>query len=308
MDKDALTSFLKNEAIFLGFENISIAKATELTEEARKLEQWLNKGYHGEMKYMENHFDKRIDPRKLVEGAKSVVSLMFNYFPSELQGDENTPKFAKYAYGEDYHNVLKDKLKNLLQKLKEKVGDINGRCFVDSAPVLERDWAKHSGLGWIGKNTLLITPQKGSYFFLAELILDVEFNYDEPIKDYCGSCRKCIDACPTNAISEKGYLMDASKCISYFTIEYRAELPAELKNDFQNWAFGCDICQDVCPWNRFSKPTQETALQPATEFLKMDKKEWLELTSEVFDLIFKKSAVKRTKFEGLKRNLKFIAE
>ncbi len=307
MDIEILTKFLKNEALQLGFEKINIAKAVELTEEARKLEQWLNKGYHGEMQYMENHFDKRIDPRKLVEGAKSVVTLMFNYYPEETQGNDEVPKFAKYAYGEDYHNVLKNKLKLLLQKLKDKVGDINGRCFVDSAPVLERDWAKHSGLGWIGKNTLLITPQKGSYFFLAELIVDVEFCYDAPIKDYCGSCRKCIDACPTKAISEKGYLLDASKCISYFTIEYRNDLPQELKNDFQNWAFGCDICQDVCPWNRFSKANTEPAFQPDPEFLKMGKKEWLELTAEVFEAVFKKSAVKRTKFEGIRRNIRFIS-
>lgn len=308
MNKQLLTEFLHREALALGFEQLTIAKAEEMTEEARRLEDWLNKGYHGQMSYLENHFDKRIDPRKLVEGAKSVVSLLFNYYPSQQQKDPEAPKLAKYAYGEDYHNVLKEKLKSLLDKLRENVGDINGRCFVDSAPVLERDWAKRSGLGWIGKNTLLLSPQKGSFFFLAELIVDVEFVYDAPIKDYCGTCRRCIDACPTDAISETGYLMDGSKCISYFTIELRGELPTELRGSFDNWAFGCDICQDVCPWNRFSKPHQEPAFQPKAGLMELDKREWLEMTEEVFKVLFQKSAVKRTKFEGLKRNLVFNIE
>jgi epoxyqueuosine reductase len=307
MDKKELSIFLKNEAISLGFEGIAFAKAEEMTEEARRLEAWLNKGYQGEMSYMENHFDKRIDPRKLVEGAKTVISLMFNYFPEQQQSDPESPKLAKYAYGEDYHFVLKDKLKTLLQRLKDKIGDINGRCFVDSAPVLERDWAKRSGLGWIGKNTLLITPRKGSFFFLAELIVDVEFEYDAPIKDYCGSCRRCIDACPTDAISEKGYLMDASKCISYLTIELRNEIPKEFTDKMENWFFGCDICQDVCPWNRFSKAHKEPAFNPKEGLLEMKKSDWMEITEDVFRHLFKNSALKRTKYEGIVRNLNFLS-
>lgn len=307
MDKKELSIFLKNEAISIGFEGIAFAKAEEMTEEARRLEAWLNKGYQGEMSYMENHFDKRIDPRKLVEGAKTVISLMFNYFPEQQQSDPESPKLAKYAYGEDYHFVLKDKLKTLLQRLKDKIGDINGRCFVDSAPVLERDWAKRSGLGWIGKNTLLITPRKGSFFFLAELIVDVEFEYDAPIKDYCGSCRRCINACPTDAISENGYLMDASKCISYLTIELRNEIPKEFTDKMENWFFGCDICQDVCPWNRFSKAHKEPAFNPKEGLLEMKKSDWMEITEDVFINLFKNSAIKRTKYEGIVRNLNFLS-
>ena len=279
-----------------------------MTEEAIKLEEWLNKGYHGKMQYMENHFDKRIDPRKLVEGAQSVVCLSFNYFPAQEQLDPEAPKLAKYAYGQDYHQVLKDKLKELLEWLRNKVGEVNGRCFVDSAPVLERDWAKRSGLGWIGKNSLLISPQKGSFFFLAELIVDVEFVYDSPIKDYCGTCRRCIVACPTDAISKDGYLMDGSKCISYLTIELKEEIPNEFKGQFENWMFGCDICQDVCPWNRFSKPHSEVAFEPQGKLLELNKADWMELTEEVFQKIFKKSAVKRTKYSGLMRNLRFLEE
>lgn len=307
MDKKELSIFLKNEAISIGFEGIAFAKAEEMTEEARRLEAWLNKGYQGEMSYMENHFDKRIDPRKLVEGAKTVISLMFNYFPEQQQSDPKSPKLAKYAYGEDYHFVLKDKLKTLLQRLKDKIGDINGRCFVDSAPVLERDWAKRSGLGWIGKNTLLITPRKGSFFFLAELIVDVEFEYDAPIKDYCGSCRRCINACPTDAISENGYLMDASKCISYLTIELRNEIPKEFTDKMENWFFGCDICQDVCPWNRFSKAHKEPAFNPKEGLLEMKKSDWMEITEDVFINLFKNSALKRTKYERIVRNLNFLS-
>lgn len=307
MDKKELSIFLKNEAISIGFEGIAFAKAEEMTEEARRLEAWLNKGYQGEMSYMENHFDKRIDPRKLVEGAKTVISLMFNYFPEQQQSDPESPKLAKYAYGEDYHFALKDKLKRLLLRLKDKIGDINGRCFVDSAPVLERDWAKRSGLGWIGKNTLLITPRKGSFFFLAELIVDIEFEYDAPIKDYCGSCRRCIDACPTDAISENGYLMDASKCISYLTIELRNEIPKEFTDKMENWFFGCDICQDVCPWNRFSKAHKEPAFNPKEELLEMKKSDWMEITEDVFINLFKNSALKRTKYEGIVRNLNFLS-
>ena len=308
MDKQELTAFLHNEARSLGFEQVAIAKAEELTEEARRLEAWLNKGYQGQMSYMENHFEKRIDPRKLVEGAKSVVTLMFNYFPAQKQLDPEAPKLAKYAYGEDYHDVLKAKLKTLIEKLSQKVGAINGRCFTDSAPILERDWAKRSGLGWIGKNTLLITPKKGSFFFLAELILDIEFVYDAPIKDHCGTCRRCIDACPTNAISENGYLMDGSKCISYLTIELRSEIPQEFKGKMENWAFGCDICQDVCPWNRFSKAQNESAFEPKPGLMELSKKDWFEMTEEVFKTVFQKSAVKRTKYEGLMRNIRFLED
>lgn len=306
MDKFELTQFLFSEAKKLGFSNIAVAKAEQMDEEAKKLEHWLNKNHQGEMHYMENHFDKRIDPRKLVDGAKSVISLAYNYYTDKKQDDCEAPKFSTYAFGEDYHQVIKEKLKSLLDKIREKTGDINGRCFVDSAPVLERDWAKRSGLGWTGKNTMLIHPKMGSFFFLAEIILDIEFDYQSPIKDYCGTCRKCIDACPTEAISEKGYLLDASKCISYFTIELRGEIPSEMKDKFDNWVFGCDICQDVCPWNRFSKPHQEPAFEPKGEFISMRKSEWVELTEETFHSIFKKSAVKRTKFEGLMRNIKFI--
>jgi len=308
LDKFQLTQQLQQKAIELGFAQIAIAKAEEMTTEARRLEDWLNKGYHGKMQYMENHFDKRIDPRKLVEGAKSVVCLSFNYFPAETQTDDSAPKLAKYAQGQDYHHVLKAKLKELLAWLQTEIGEVSGRCFVDSAPILERDWAKRSGLGWVGKNTLLISPQKGSFFFLAELIVDVEFVYNNPIKDYCGTCRRCIVACPTDAISEQGYLMDGSKCISYLTIELRDEIPKEFKNQMEDWMFGCDICQDVCPWNRFSSPHQENAFQPQANLLEMTKKDWMELTEDVFQKIFKKSAVKRTKYSGLMRNLRFLEE
>jgi epoxyqueuosine reductase len=308
MDKEQLSNFIREQAISLGFLQVSFAKAAEMTEEARNLEKWLNKNYQGKMSYLENHFDKRIDPRKLVEGAKTVISLSFNYFPAEQQRETDAPKLAKYAYGEDYHYVLKEKLHHLLALIKEKTGEINGRCFVDSAPVLERDWAKRSGLGWIGKNTMLISPQKGSFFFLAELILDLELNYDAPISDFCGTCRRCIDACPTGSISEKGYLMDASKCISYLTIELRDEIPKEFTGKMENWAFGCDICQDVCPWNRFSKPHNEVAFLPREGLLDMKRADWLEITEDLFKKVFKNSAVKRTKFSGLIRNLKFLED
>lgn len=300
------TQKLKQKALELGFSGVQIAQAKELTAEARKLEQWLNSGFHGQMNYMGNHFEKRIDPRKLVEGAKSVVSLMYNYYTPKEQEDSTAPKISKYAYGKDYHYVVKSKLRELLEYMQEEVGEISGRCFVDSAPVLERDWAKHSGLGWIGKNTLLINKQKGSFFFLAELIIDLDLDYDAPIKDYCGTCTRCIDACPTNAIDEKGYLVDGSKCISYATIELRDELPTELKGKFENWMFGCDICQEVCPWNRFSTAHQEPEFEPHPDLLTMSKKEWQDITEEVFQKVFKKSAVKRTKYKGLVRNIKFL--
>ncbi len=258
------------------------------------------------MGYLANHFDKRVDPTKLVEGAKTVVSLMYNYFPENTQTDPDAPKISRYAYGQDYHFVIKNKLRQLLDFIRESIGEVNGRCFVDSAPVLERDWASLSGLGWIGKNTMLIHPRKGSYYFLAELIIDLELEADHPIRDHCGTCTRCIDACPTEAISPQGYLMDGSKCISYFTIELKEAIPEEMKGKFENWAFGCDICQEVCPWNRFAEKHQEPAFEPHPDLLDMKQKDWEEITEEVFRKVFKKSAVKRTKFSGLKRNIRFL--
>lgn len=301
------TKLLRDNALALGFQYVGIAKADEMTEEAHRLEAWLNQGFHGQMSYMENHFDKRIDPRKLVDGAKTVVTLLFNYYTPDTQTDPEAPRISRYAYGKDYHDVIKKKLKTLLEQLQAQIGEINGRCFVDSAPVMERDWAKRSGTGWIGKNTLLITRQAGSYFFLAELIIDVELDYDGPIKDYCGTCKRCIEACPTQAISPQGYIMDGSKCISYLTIELRDKLPEEFKGQLSNWMFGCDICQEVCPWNRFAKKHKEPDFEPHPDLLAMNKQEWTELTQEVFSVIFKQSPVKRTKYEGLKRNLEFLS-
>ncbi len=306
MDAKKHTQLLKEEAYRLGFDFVGIAKAERMDEEAKRLEEWLNQGLHGKMQYMENHFEKRIDPRKLVPGAQSVISLSYNYDTTKSQKDPTAPKISKYAYGKDYHFVIKRKLKSLLQFINDNIGKVEGRCFVDSAPVLERDWAKRSGVGWIGKNTLLINPTRGSYFFLAELIIDLKLEIDHPIKDYCGTCRRCIDACPTEAISEKGYILDGSKCISYFTIELKEAIPEAYKGKFENWAFGCDICQQVCPWNRFSKPHNEPEFEPHPQLLEMTKGEWEEITEEVFSTIFRKSAVKRTKFHGLKRNINFL--
>ena len=255
---------------------------------------------------MADHFDKRLDPTKLVPGAKSVISLVFNYYTEDRQQDDDAPKIAMYAYGKDYHKIIKKRLKQLLGNLREQFGEIDGRCFVDSAPVMERQWAAKSGLGWQGKNTLLINTKKGSYFFLAEIISDLELDYDHPIKDHCGTCSKCIDACPTDAISADGYLLDSSKCISYLTIERKEELPAEMQDQMSNWMFGCDICQEVCPWNRFSTPHQEPKLIAKEELLKKSKKEWQEITEEVFDKLFEGSPVKRTKYKGLKRNIDFL--
>lgn len=300
------THILKTKARELGFDFIAVSKAGELTEEARKLEKWLNQGLHGQMSYMANHFDKRIDPRKLVDGAKSVVSLLYNYHNPELQKEDDAPKISQYAYGKDYHQVVKKKLHTLINYLQEEIGDVNGRCFVDSAPVLERDWAKRSGLGWIGKNTLLISREQGSYFFLAELIIDIELDYDGPVKDYCGTCTRCIDACPTDAISPEGYWMDGSKCISYFTIELKEEIPSEMKGKFENWMFGCDICQQVCPWNRFAKKHQEPMFEPHPDLMHMTKADWEEITEDVFRKVFQKSPVKRTKYAGLRRNIDFL--
>lgn len=306
--KQSHTQLIRQEAQRLGFEAVGFAKAVYLDEEARRLEAWLQQGMHGKMQYLENHFDKRVDPTKLVEGAKSVISLLYNYYTDQGQTDAEAPKISTYAYGKDYHFVIKDKLKELLHFIREKNGEVNGRCFVDSAPVLERDWAKRAGTGWVGKNTLLIHPKKGSYYFLAELILDLELEYDTPMRDYCGTCTRCIDACPTEAISPQGYLVDGSKCISYFTIELKEALPEDYKGKFENWMFGCDICQEVCPWNRFSKPHQEPDFQPHPDLLAMKKHDWLELTEEIFQKVFKDSAVKRTKFTGLKRNIEFLTK
>ncbi|MCL4111454.1 UNVERIFIED_CONTAM: hypothetical protein GTU68_020728 [Idotea baltica] len=257
---------------------------------------------------MANHFDKRVDPTKLVPGAKTVVSLAYNYYNPELQEDDTAPKLSKYAYGEDYHKIVKDKLFLLIDKIRKEIGAVEGRCFVDSAPVLERDWARRAGLGWIGKHTLLLSKKKGSYFFLAELIIDVEIEPDSPVSDHCGSCTKCIDACPTDAISPTGYVLDASKCISYLTIELRDAIPRKFEDQMEGWMFGCDICQDVCPWNRFSKRHQEPAFEPKEGLLEMTKHDWQEVSEDVFRRVFKKSAVKRTKYAGLKRNIEFLSK
>jgi len=300
-----ITQQIKAEASRLGFSFCGISKAEFLEEEAPRLESWLKQNLHGEMQYMENYFDKRLDPTLLVESSKSVISLMYNYYPKELQREDSF-KISKYAYGEDYHHVIKNKLKELTQFLTNEIGEINARIFTDSAPVLDRAWAKKSGLGWIGKNSMLINPKKGSFFFLAEIILDVELDVDGPIKDYCGTCNACVEACPTEAILPNK-VVDGSKCISYFTIELKNEIiPNEVKGKFNDWMFGCDICQDVCPWNRFSEPTQENLFSPNHNLLNYSKKEWTELTADIFNEIFKKSPVKRTKFEGLKRNVRFL--
>lgn len=304
MSQSKHKALVKSIASELGFSFCGIAKAGYLEKEAPRLEEWLNRGYQGKMGYLENHFDKRLDPTKLVPGAKSVVSLVYNYFPSDNYS-EKAPKIAKYAYGQDYHFVVKDKLKEFMSRIHEEIGEVDGRVFVDSAPVHERAWAAKSGLGWIGKNSLLLNREMGSFFFLAELIIDLELEPDGPMKDYCGSCTACQDACPTDAIPEP-YVVDGSRCISYLTIELKDEIPSEFKNKMEGWAFGCDICQDVCPWNRFSKPHSEPAFKPQG-WEEFSKQEWQEMTKEVFQKVFKKSAVKRTKFEGLKRNLKFLA-
>ena len=300
------TILIKNIAKQLGFDYCGIAKAEKLNDDARRLEDWLKKGMHGNMQYMENYFDQRIDPALLVPGAKSVITLLFNYYPKETQPPA-AAKIAKYAYGNDYHDVIRQKLKQLLSLLKEEMGDINGRGFVDSAPVLERAWANKSGLGWVGKNGNLINKQSGSFFFLATLIVDIELVYDDPfIKDYCGTCRKCIESCPTDAILENK-VVDGSKCISYFTIELKdALLPDSMKDSFANWMFGCDVCQDVCPWNRFSKPHSEIQFSPLPQILHFSTQDWEELTEESFKTIFKNSPLKRTKYAGIKRNLKFL--
>ena len=279
--KKTYTNLIKTEAKRLGFLSCGISKAEFLEPEAPRLEKWLNSNKHGEMQYMENHFDKRLDPTKLVEGSKSVVSLLLNYFPSEIQQDTSAPKISKYAYGTDYHFVIKDKLKSLLHFIQDEIGDVHGRAFVDSAPVLDKAWAAKSGLGWIGKHSNLLTQQVGSFYFIAELIIDLELEYDTPVTDHCGTCTACIDACPTQAITEP-YAVDGSKCISYFTIELKENIPTDFKDQFDDWMFGCDVCQDVCPWNRFSKPHNEPLFNPHPELLEMTKKDWEEITEDTF--------------------------
>lgn len=272
MSKSKYSELIKAEAKRLGFLSCGISKAQFLEEEAPRLEKWLNANAHGEMRYMENHFDKRLDPTKLVEGSKSVVSLLLNYYPQNIQNTESY-KLSKYAYGVDYHFVIKDKLKQLLHFIKEDIGDVHGRAFVDSAPVLDKAWAARAGLGWIGKHSNLLTQQVGSFYFIAELIIDLDLEYDHATTDHCGTCTACIDACPTEAITEP-YVVDGSKCISYFTIELKENIPSAFKGQFDDWMFGCDVCQDVCPWNRFSKPHNEPLFNPHPELLSMSRKDW----------------------------------
>lgn len=300
------SKLIKDQAIKLGFSFVGISKAGFLESEAPKLEKWLNENKNGKMAYMENHFDKRLNPTLLVDGAKSVISLMYNYYTTDKQKDPEAPQISKYAYGKDYHEVVKKKLMELLLFIQTNIGEVGGRCFVDSAPVLERAWAAKSGLGWIGKNGNLINKGHGSFYFLAELIIDLELEFDSKLAtNYCGTCTDCIDACPTEAIVSPT-VVNGSKCISYFTIELKDAIPTEMKGKFDNWAFGCDVCQDVCPWNRFSKPHNEPNFLAKPELLNLTNNEWMEITEQVFSELFKKSPVKRTKYNGLKRNIDFI--
>ncbi|MFT6502116.1 MAG: epoxyqueuosine reductase [Crocinitomicaceae bacterium] len=306
--KEIHTQKIKQKAKELGFFFCGISNADFLAEEAKQLDNWLKLGYHGKMNYMENHYDKRLDPRLLVDDAKSVVSLLLNYYTEDEQTDPEAPKISKYAYGKDYHFIIKDKLKEFYQFIQDEIGEVGGRVFVDSAPVMDKAWAKKSGLGWMGKNANIINPKHGSFFFIAEMILDLELEPDGPIKDYCGTCTRCIDECPTDAIVEP-YVIDGSKCISYLTIELKDEIiPKEFKGKMDNWMFGCDICQSVCPWNRFSKPHSEPWFNPHEDLLKMSKHDWDDLTEEVFQELFRKSAVKRTKFPGLIRNISSLRD
>ena len=306
MSKLHAKRLITQKAKELGFFHIGFSKAEFLEEEAPRLEQWLAKNYQGEMSYMANHFDKRLDPRLLVDDAKTVISLLFNYYTDQKQVDSEAPKISQYAYGEDYHYVMKDKLKELIAFIKAEIGEVNGRGFVDSAPVMDKAWAKKAGLGWIGKNANLITREQGSFFFIADLIIDVELEADGPITDFCGTCTRCIDACPTDAIVQP-YVVDGSKCISYLTIELKDELlPKEFAGKMDNWMFGCDICQDVCPWNRFSVLHNEERFQPSASLLDLSKDDWQNLQEEGFQVLFQRSAVKRTKFQGLKRNITFL--
>ncbi len=306
MNKPLITQRIKQKAFDLGFSFVGISRAEFLENEARDLEKWLSENRHGKMSYMENYFDKRTDPRLLVDNAKSVITVLQNYYSTSKQKDKNAPKISMYALGEDYHFVIRDKLNRLHDFIKDEIGNVNARGFVDSAPVMDKVWAKKGGLGWIGKHTNLINKQQGSYFFIGELIVDLELDHDGPIKDFCGTCTKCIDACPTNAIIQP-YKLDASKCISYLTIELKDELfPKEFKGKMENWMFGCDICQEVCPWNKFSLQHKEPQFNPNLKLLQINKKQWDELSKETFNELFKRSAIKRTKFEGLKRNIKFL--
>ena len=303
-NKEHYTELIKNEAKRLGFISCGISRAEFLEDEAPRLEKWLKMKMNGEMKYMENYFEKRLDPTKLVDDAKSIISLSYNYFPEDLQNKE-APKVSKYAYGMDYHYVIKEKLIFFLTFIKDKIGDVHGRAFVDSAPILEKAWAAKSGIGWVGKNSNLITKQVGSFYFLAELIVDLDLDYDRIESDHCGECTACIDSCPTEAIAQP-YVVDGSKCISYFTIELKENIPKEFKGKFDDWVFGCDICQDVCPWNKFSKSHKEPLFKTNSELTKMSRDEWNEITEETFNKIFKNSALKRTGYKGLTRNLNFI--
>ena len=298
---------IKQHSLDAGFSFCGISKASFLNEEAPRLESWLKDNMNGSMKYMENHYDMRLDPRVLVPGAKSVVSFLFNYYTSEFQRTD-TFKISKYAYGEDYHHIIKSKLNELVIDLQAKLGSFEGRIFVDSAPVMDKAWAKKAGLGWIGKHANLIHPKKGSFFFIAELICDLALEEDGPIKDYCGTCTRCIDACPTDAIVQP-YVVDGSKCISHLTIELKdAIIPSEFKGKMDDWIFGCDVCQDVCPWNRFSSPHSEPLFQPSSSLVSFSKSEWLDLTDDVFSTLFKKSPIKRTKKQGLIRNINFVSD
>ena len=299
------SQLIKNRAKELGFISCGIAQTDFLAEEAAHLESWLKNDFHGEMKYMENYFDKRLDPRLLVEGSKSVISLAYNYYQA-LEQHPDSYKIALYAQGEDYHDVVKRKVQELLQYIQDEIGEVSGRAFTDSAPILEHAWARRAGIGWVGKNSLTLSKQKGSYFFLAELIIDLNLQYDEPMQtDHCGECTRCLDACPTDAILPNK-VVNGSQCISYFTIELKNELPNEMKGKFDDWIFGCDVCQQVCPWNRFALPTHEERFEPHPDKLNFGKRDWEEITEEVFRKVFKNSAVKRTKFAGLKRNIDFM--
>lgn len=298
------TKLIKAEALRLGFLSCGISKAGFLEDEAPRLERWLKQNHHGQMRYMENHFDKRLNPQLLVDGAQSVISLLLNYYPEQTQ-IEDSYKISKYAYGQDYHSVIKEKLQQLLSFINENIGEVSGRAFVDSAPVLDKAWAAKSGLGWIGKNANLITKSVGSFYFIAELIVDLPLEYDAATTDHCGSCTACLDACPTQAIIAP-YVVDGSKCISYYTIELKENIPQEAQGKMDDWIFGCDVCQDVCPWNRFAQPHREKAFEPHPDLLQMTRQDWQEITLETFQKVFQNSAVKRTKYEGLIRNIEFV--
>lgn len=309
MKETALKKQIQEWSEALGFQDVRFAHSQKMEQEAAHLKKWLSEGRHGEMSYLENYFEKRTDPSKLVPGCKTVLVFAHNYYPPEEKLSKNGLKIARYAYGRDYHKVIKKKLKTIYQKIQAVEPETQGRFFVDSAPVLERDWARRSGLGWTGKNTLTIHPKKGSYFFLAVMLLNIDFQADDPIRDHCGTCRKCIDACPTDAIDIEGYRLDASKCISYLTIELKKEqLPQEFRDEMEKWIFGCDICQEVCPWNKFSTPHSEADFLPSEELQQMEPEDWKALTVDKFNSLFQGSAVKRTKYSGLKRNIEFVSE